>query len=84
MGMKKVTCINDKNMFPGAEVIEGHEYIVLDDFMNNWGQKVYILQGIKNDGITPKGLRWYGYDATRFSTAVKDNVEINEENYILN
>ena len=34
--MKKVVCINDKNLPQGAEVVNGREYYVVDEFVNNF------------------------------------------------
>lgn len=82
--MKVVECINDKNMFHGAEVREGESYEVEKEFINNWGERTYIIRGLKNEGVTPKGLRWRGYKAERFSTVINDKVEIGEMNYMLN
>ena len=82
--MKKVRCINDKNMFAGANIKHGDEYIVTEEFMNNWGQKTYILEGVNNGGVTPKGLTWRGYDSIRFSDLTKDKIENKELNFALN
>ena len=82
--MKKVRCINDKNMFAGANIKHGDEYIVTEEFMNNWGQKTYILEGVNNGGVTPKGLTWRGYDSIRFSDFTKDKIENKELNFALN
>ena len=65
--MKQVVCINDKNMPEGAAVVKGREYNVVEEFVNNYDQRVYIIEGIANDGTTKMGLRWVGYDAARFA-----------------
>jgi hypothetical protein len=65
--MKEVVCINDKNLPEGAAVVKGREYIVIEEFVNNYDQRVYIIEGIANEGTTKMGLRWVGYDATRFA-----------------
>jgi hypothetical protein len=64
--MKQVVCINDNKLPEGAQVIKGREYTVVDEFVNNYDQRVYIIEGIANEGTTKMGLRWIGYDATRF------------------
>jgi hypothetical protein len=80
----KVVCINDKKQPEGGELVEGKEYKIEETFVNNFDQRVYIVAGINNHGTTKMGLRWYGYDATRFTDA--DNVyeEATEYNYALN
>jgi hypothetical protein len=65
--MKEVVCINDKNMPEGAVVVKGREYTVIEEFVNNYDQRVYIIEGIVNEGTTKMGLRWIGYDAARFA-----------------
>jgi len=65
--MKQVVCINDKNMPEGAVVVKGREYNVVEEFVNNYDQRVYIIEGIVNEGTTKMGLRWIGYDAARFA-----------------
>jgi hypothetical protein len=65
--MKKVVCINDRKLPEGAEVVNGREYEILEEFVNNYDQRVFIVAGIKNDGTTKMGLRWFGYDAARFA-----------------
>jgi hypothetical protein len=65
--MKEVVCINDKNLPEGATVVKGREYNVVEEFVNNYDQRVYIIEGIVNEGTTKMGLRWVGYDASRFA-----------------
>jgi hypothetical protein len=65
--MKKVVCINDRNLPQGAVLQEGQEYKVENEYVNNFEQRVYILYGIINEGTTKIGLRWVGYDASRFT-----------------
>ena len=65
--MKKVVCINDKNLPQGAVLQKGQEYKVETEYVNNFEQRVYILYGIINEGTTKMGLRWTGYDASRFT-----------------
>ena len=75
--MRKVVCINDRKLPAGAEVVEGKEYEVIEEFLNNYDQQTYVLQGITNEGMTKLGLRWYGYDANRFA----DLEALTTENY---
>lgn len=79
--MKQVVCINDKNMPEGAAVIKGREYNVVDEFVNNYDQRVYIIEGIANEGTTKMGLRWIGYDASRFAEPETLMEEIHEHAY---
>ena len=65
--MKQVVCINDSRLPEGAQVIKGREYTVVDEFINNYDQRVFIIEGIANEGTTKMGLRWIGYDASRFA-----------------
>lgn len=80
----KVVCINDKNLPEGAEVKQDQEYNVIQDFINNWGQRVYIIEGISNQGITSKGLSWHGYDSNRFRVVDSEEVKEVSYNYTLN
>lgn len=64
--MKRVVCINDKNLPQGAKVVEGKEYEVIDEYYNALDQKVYLINGIPNKGRTRWGMQWIGYDALRF------------------
>jgi hypothetical protein len=84
--IRKVVCINDKKLPQGAELTEGKEYEVVDEFVNSWDQKVYILKNTINGGITSKGMRWYGFDAIRFADLDSKLVEDEEYlyNYVLN
>ena len=82
--MKKVVCINDKNLPLGAEVIKGKEYKVIKEYVNFLDQRVYIIQGISNEGRTKLGLEWTGYDAKRFSDIENVSVEEKEVNFALN
>jgi hypothetical protein len=82
--MKKVVCINDKNLPPGAEVVEGKEYIVADEYVNFLDQKVYIIQGVVNEGRTKLGLEWQGYDAKRFANLTPITEKEKEYNFALN
>lgn len=77
--MKTVTCINDKNQPLGANVVEGKEYEIESEYVNALDQRVYIIKGAINEGTTKWGMRWIGYDATRFST--QETVEIMEKEY---
>lgn len=79
--MKEVVCINDKNLPEGAAVIKGREYTVIEEFVNNYDQRVYIIEGIANEGTTKMGLRWIGYDANRFAEPETLMKEIYEHAY---
>jgi hypothetical protein len=79
--MKEVICINDKNMPEGAVVVKGREYIIIEEFVNNYDQRVYIIEGIVNDGTTKMGLRWVGYDASRFAEPQTLMTEVKEQAY---
>jgi hypothetical protein len=76
---KKVICINDKKLPPGAEVKEGVEYIVRETFINNFDQIVYLLIGVRNLGRTQYGLPWEGYNSKRFEEV--DCIEKTESVY---
>ena len=65
--MRKLTCINDKKLPEGANVVNGREYYVLDEFINAFEQRTYIVSGVNNEGMTKNGLRWKGYCASRFA-----------------
>lgn len=73
-----VLCIDDKGLPQGAEISSGKEYEVEDFFVNSWGQKVYILKGIKNEGITDKGFEWLGYAAKRFVELSGESISVSE------
>ena len=79
--MKEVICINDKNMPEGAVVVKGREYTVIEEFVNNYDQRVYIIGGIINEGTTKMGLRWIGYDASRFAEPQTLMTEVKEQAY---
>ena len=82
--MKKVICINDKNLPSGAVVVKDKEYTVMDEYLNFLDQRVYILEGIVNEGRTKLGLEWTGYDAKRFSNVESVSTEEKEVNFALN
>tara|TARA_R110001583_G_scaffold120994_1_gene272277 strand:- start:191 stop:439 length:249 start_codon:yes stop_codon:yes gene_type:complete len=82
--MKKVICINDKNLPSGAVVVKDKEYTVIDEYVNFLDQRVYILQGIVNEGRTKLGLEWTGFDAKRFADVDKVVNEEKEVNFALN
>ena len=75
--MKKVVCINDKQLPAGAEVKEGEIYIVRESFINSFDQRAYMLNGVRNLGRTKYGLPWQGYNAQRFEIieGVKESQE---------
>jgi hypothetical protein len=82
--MKKVICIDDKNQPLGANVIEGKEYEIIEDYVNFSDQRVYIIKGAINEGTTKWGMRWVGYNAKRFSTLDSLEVEEKEHTFALN
>jgi len=82
--IKRVVCVNDEKQPPGAEVVEGREYNVVDKFINNFDQIVYILEGVNNKGTTKYGLPWVGYSSTRFADLGKVYEEEKEYNFALN
>lgn len=77
--MKKVLCINDKNLPSGANVKENQEYIVESEYVNGLDQKVYVIKGVNNEGTTKFGMRWYGYNAQRFR--MSEDITMKEEKY---
>ena len=52
--------------------------------LHNFDQRVYIIAGINNYGMTKMGLRWYGYNSERFASADGVYEEATETNYALN
>lgn len=78
--MKKVVCINDKNLPQGAEVVNGKEYHVVSEFVNNFEQRVFIISGIANKGTTKYGLNWLGYCSSRFADLDDISIEWEAEN----
>ena len=79
--MKKVICINDRNLPQGAVLQEGQEYKVENEYVNNFEQRVYILYGMINEGTTKMGLRWIGYDAARFADPETAQQMLEEQKY---
>ena len=43
--MKKVVCIDDKKLPPGAEIVKDNKYEVESEFVNNFDQNVFIIKG---------------------------------------
>jgi len=82
--MKKVVCINDKKLPPGAKVVLNHEYEIESEFINNFDQKVFIIAGIVNEGKTKYGLPWKGYSAGRFTDVEALVEELFEYSYEVN
>ena len=82
--MKTVTCINDKNQPLGANVVKGKEYEIESEYINALDQRVYIIKGAINEGTTKWGMRWVGYNSTRFSTQETVEIEEKEHNFALN
>jgi hypothetical protein len=81
---KRVICLNDKNLPEGAKLKEGAEYTVVREFINQFDQRTYILAETVNEGMTSKGLRWFGYNAERFGSSVDNNIKKEELNFALN
>jgi hypothetical protein len=81
---KKVICINDQNLPDGAYVMFDMEYVVEKEYINALDQRVYVIKGAVNEGTTKWGMRWMGYNATRFKEVEYDYVESYEHNYMLN
>tara|TARA_Y100000310_G_scaffold80711_1_gene77392 strand:+ start:367 stop:618 length:252 start_codon:yes stop_codon:yes gene_type:complete len=81
---KKVTCVNDKQLPPGAEIKEGEEYTVRNSFINNFDQRAYLLIGVRNRGRTKYGLPWEGYNSTRFEDMYPITETKQEEIFALN
>ena len=46
--IKKVICINDKQLPPGAEVVEGQTYTVRESYINSFDERVYVLIGVSS------------------------------------
>lgn len=82
---KIVKCINDKKLPEGAHVVEGEKYTITKEFINQFGQRTYILRETVNEGITPRGLKWLGYSAERFTdTDIKEDLFKQEQQFVLN
>ena len=82
--MRKVVCINDKKQPEGGELVEGKEYEIEEEFINNHEQKTFIIAGINNYGMTKMGMRWYGYNANRFTDLDALVIESYEHAYAFN
>jgi hypothetical protein len=82
--MKTVICIDDKNLPSGAKITEGQEYTVVEEYLNNLDQRVYILQEAPNEGVTKWGMRWVGYNSRRFAIMGSLEVEEKEHMFALN
>ena len=76
--MKSVKCVNDKNLPLGAQLNKGTIYEVDNEYLNALDQRVYIIKGVPNEGMTKLGMRWIGYDALRF-TEVDQVKEVKKE-----
>jgi len=61
-----VLCIDDARLPIGANIIEGKEYEVIEQYTNMLDQVVYIINGVNNEGTTKLGMNWKGYRAERF------------------
>ena len=82
--MKKVVCINDRKQPEGGELVEGKEYEVEKEFINNYEQKTFVIVGINNYRMTKLRMRWYGYDAKRFADLDALATETYEHAYAYN
>jgi hypothetical protein len=82
--MRRVVCINDRKQPEGGELVEGREYEVEGDFINNYEQKTFVIAGINNYGMTKLGMRWYGYNANRFADLDALTTETYEHSYAEN
>tara|TARA_B100001778_G_C17969113_1_gene354010 strand:+ start:100 stop:351 length:252 start_codon:yes stop_codon:yes gene_type:complete len=82
--IKKVICINDKQLPPGAEVVEGQTYTVRESYINSFDERVYVLIGVRNMGRTKYGLPWNGYKAQRFEEIEGIENKKEEVSYALN
>tara|TARA_R110000868_G_scaffold120504_1_gene320043 strand:- start:147 stop:398 length:252 start_codon:yes stop_codon:yes gene_type:complete len=81
---KRVVCIDDNKLPPGADIKEGSEYMVRKIFNNNFDQRVYIISGVRNLGRTKYGLPWEGYRAERFEDMSPiENIQI-EQSFAMN
>jgi len=84
--MKKVICIDDSNQPLGANAVKNEHYFVEEEYVNALEQKVYIIKGLNNKGLTKFGMHWKGYNANRFAiledSSLEDS-EINEKELIL-
>ena len=82
--MKKVVCIGDKKLPPGAEIVKDNKYEVESEFVNNFDQNVFIIKGITNEGRTKFGLPWKGYNAKRFADVESlTKIENYEQAYVV-
>jgi hypothetical protein len=82
--MRKVVCINDRKQPEGGELVEGKEYEIEEEFINNYEQKTFVVSGINNYGMTKLGMRWYGYNANRFADLDSLAIESHEHAYAYN
>lgn len=82
--MKKVVCINDKNLPEGASVTEGKEYEVENEYINGFDQRVYLIRGAVNRGTTKMGMNWIGYRADRFRETEGTSISKKEYEFALN
>lgn len=80
----KVVCKDNSNLPQGAELKKDEEYMVIDDFQNAGGERVYILAGVNNEGKTKLGFPWKGYKATRFRITESTEMMMKEFDYSLN
>lgn len=82
--MKKVICIDDKGLPEGADIVKDREYRVISEHYNAMGQKVYLINGVSNEGRTKMGFLWIGYRSDRFAVPGAVKKQEWEESYALN
>jgi hypothetical protein len=82
--MKEVICVNNSNLPQGAYLEKDKKYTVLKEWINNFGQKTYIISETTNEGTTNHGMRWVGYDAFRFRSVAQEESVLEEYGYMLN
>ena len=62
--MKRVVCINDRKQPEGGELVEGREYEVEREFINNFDQKTFVkLMKTSSLGIINSGNLKYEFAA---------------------
>lgn len=79
-----VLCINDNRLPPGANVQEGKEYEVMEQYNNMLDQVVYVIKGVNNQGRTKLGMEWRGYRAERFVPIQTEKIFKQESEFLYN
>jgi len=82
--MKQVICVNDTQLPEGAYVMFDMEYEVDHEYINALDQRVYIINGLVNEGTTKLGMKWFGYRADRFREVEYAGMETSNYNHALN